>query len=81
MRDSLNLWIHDINGHCFKWQYKALIYTFAQYLCLECESSISTKVDGDDGDPTQSDHDDSGPKLVAFVKSTFITQSIDKISI
>jgi hypothetical protein len=57
------------------------IYTFAQYLCLECESSISTKVDGDDGDPTQSDHDDSGPKLVAFIKSTFITQSIDQISI
>ena len=57
------------------------IYTFAQYLFLECESSISTKVDGDDGDPTQSDHDDSGPKLVAFIKSTFITQSIDQISI
>ena len=81
MRNSVNHWIHDINVHCFKWEYKALIFTFAQYLCLECESSISTKVDGDDGDPTQSDHDDSGPKLVAFIKSTFITQSIDQISI
>ena len=39
------------------------------------------KVDGDDGDPTQSDHDYSGPKLVAFIKSTFITQSIEQISI
>ena len=57
------------------------IYTFAQYLCLECESSISTKVDGDDGDPTQSDHDDNGPKLVALIKNAFITQSIEHISI